>query len=99
MQLGRAPHLLPKLLNLISSRRQIGRETPFSFDLSNDDDFNCETPGLVGENSSRLRVLPGATQGESGYFSGHDDADNDADAVDDNSGNDHDGYDGKMVWS
>ena len=31
-------------------------------------------------------------------ISGHDD-DNDADAVDDNSGNDHDGYDGKMVWS
>ena len=94
MQLGRAPHLLPKLLNLISSRRQIGRETPFSFDLSNDDDFDCQQPGLVGENSSRLRVLPGAAQGGSGYFSGHDD-DNDADAVDDN----HDGYDGKMVWS
>ena len=60
---------------------------------------DCEAPGLVGENSSRLRVLPGAAQGGSGYFSGHDDADNDADAVDDNSGNDHDGYDGKMVWS
>ena len=63
--------------------------------MSNDDDFDCQQPGLVGGNSSRLQVLPGETQGESGYFSGHDDADNDADAVDDDviSGDDDDDED------
>ena len=40
-----------------------------------------QTPVLVGENSSRLRALLGESQGGSGHFFDHDNADDGADAV------------------
>ena len=48
-----------------------------------------------------MQALPGEAQGGSGYFSDHDDADNDADAVDDDviGDDDDDKEKMKMVWS